>query len=296
MIKPAVRYALLFVALLVLYWLFPLGAVLIFAAWAFFSAGGRFRAFSLLAIPLYLFHACSTTVATVRYRLSFEVEADGVAKSASSIIQLDYVNGSTTTGNATIYPNPTGVAPVIDLGEKGTLLIAIDGEGHGTKWLQHSNSQTTCGRDAYVTALFLDTAFHKAGGEESGFKDEMFLSTKLWWLSGRKKLPHNVPAFIWFPKNADYDEGNYLCADDFSRVINGNLVLRSVAVEIAPRAPVISKFESPGLWLPQLRTYQNPKTRSEIYSNPKQSGDRQDVFIPRMSQLEQWHWGLLSGP
>jgi hypothetical protein len=284
---PILRYTLPGVILLVLYSIFSFVPILRFAAalafvvWVFLGASGRYRTIAIISsAPVFLLNACDTTVATARYRLFFEVQSDGVVKSASSVIQLNYHWSTSVSGNPIISPRATGIAPVVDLGSNGTLVLAIDTPRLGVKWLQLPCVK----KSAFIPAYFFESAYSVHVNDESLF-EYLFqgLAGRIWWLSGKRELAQGMQAFIWFPENASFDEGKYLCADEFERVIGGNLALRSVAIEIAPRAPIKSKLDIQARWLEQLRNGLPFKK----YKGIQFSRDPERPFVPDLSQLEQ---------
>ena len=64
------------------------------------------------------------------------------------------------------------------------------------------------------------------------------------------------PAFIWFPAGKPYEQAQQLCPEEFSRVIGANIELRSVTIEAAPNAPLLTRLEIRAPWLDEIRTDQ----------------------------------------
>lgn len=62
-----------------------------------------------------------------RYRLTVNITVDGVAQSASSVINVSYYgDGTVGPSGASYYSSATGVAPTFDLGELGWLIAAME--------------------------------------------------------------------------------------------------------------------------------------------------------------------------
>ena len=236
-----------------------------------------------ILLLLSLVSCSSYAISTIRYRLTFEIEANGEVKSASSVIQLKYYQGQSTTGSPVVLSATYGVSPVIDLGKSGMLLLSIGQHHWGTKFLQRKIYDAPCGggfNDGdLVTAVLVENTFglnvRNAGNNDKQWQ----LARKIGELrQGKRTLnQNNLPAFIWFPENGSYDQGQYLCADEFSHVLGDKVTLRSVTVEIAPTAQVVEKLEVHTPWLEQLRAKQ--KSTNHTF-------DRYDVFVPRLSQFE----------
>jgi hypothetical protein len=87
-------------------------------------------------ILLFALTACGT--ATINYRLTLEVEVDGVLHTGSSVIQTYWEwNSPWTRGLVQGRPyrvNVHGEAVVVDLGERGVLVALLTGPFHGDRW------------------------------------------------------------------------------------------------------------------------------------------------------------------
>ena len=65
-----------------------------------------------------------------------------------------------------------------------------------------------------------------------------------------------VCPFVWFPYGQPYERAQQLCPEEFSRVIGANIELRSVTIEAAPDAPLLTRLEIKAPWLDEIRTDQ----------------------------------------
>src|SRR4051812_12324406 len=89
-------------------------------------AGVRLARACTTLITLVLLSACGGNDGTFRYRLAFSVSVNGAVKSGSSIISVHYRGGQPGwESGVTTYTTVKGVAPVIDLGQNGTLVAAM---------------------------------------------------------------------------------------------------------------------------------------------------------------------------
>src|SRR5262249_43178360 len=125
---PMLRYAIAVVVWLIVYeFFFPSIALLALAAWSLWFLRGYWRVLALFVIGTFwmLESFGFVSLAKTRYRVAFEVEMNGEVKSGSSIIELEYSWGSSTSWNPIIIRRRRGVAAVIDLGDHGTLVAAL---------------------------------------------------------------------------------------------------------------------------------------------------------------------------
>jgi hypothetical protein len=207
-----------------------------------------------------LLSACGGNDASFRYRLAFSVSVNGAVKSGSSIISVRYRGGQPgwESGVAT-YTTVTGVAPVIDLGQYGMLVAAMA-----------YNVDAWADRKACKKPIPADWLPGKFG---------LKLAALANLREGKRDLADDsYPAFIWFPYGQPYERAQQLCPNEFSRVIGANVELRSVMVEVAPDAPLLTRLEIKAPWLDEIRSDQ--KTKSTVYF-------KSGIFKPhRTSQIE----------
>jgi hypothetical protein len=188
-----------------------------------------------------LLSACGGSDGTFRYRMAFSVSVNGAVKSGSSIISVHYRGGQPgwETGVAT-YTTLTGVAPVIDLGQYGMLVAAM------TFNVDAWASRKAC--KPPVTADWLPGKF--------GLKLPALVNLRE---VKRELTDDSYPAFIWFPYGQPYERAQQLCPEEFSRVIGADIELRSVTIEAAPDAPLLTRLEIKAPWLDEIRIDQKTK-------------------------------------
>jgi hypothetical protein len=278
---PILRYTATIGVWLVLYLLLPSLALLAVAAWALWFLRGRQRVLVLFVIAAFwVFQTCGVqSVGTTRHRMTFEVEVNGEVKSASSIIELEYSWASSTTGSPVITRRRRGVAAVIDLGPNGMLVAALTADFN--EWRRRRDQfGLSCSEPASTREMF-DAAFgldYREAWNTSLQKEFVAKVRKL--PQGKRKLgDDHVPAFIWFPNGVSYRQAQQLCPEEFSRVIGTNVKLRTVTIEIAPNAPVLTSLDIQAPWLDEMR-------------NDKKNGSRSgnDPYHPYLpSQIESCH-------
>lgn len=191
----------------------------------------------------------------VRFRWTVSVLVDGELKTASSVIQLYYwgfsEKGSAIDGHM-FRVTMRGVAPVIDLGQRGTIVAAlnfdaseIDGneQKFGTKCTVRGNHPADYARP--VSAGALVTAVFDLPVE------------KLPQAQGERIVPEKYyPVFIWFPAGQPYRSAEQLCAVEFSRVFGSAVKVESMKIEIAPNAPFTERLAISAPWLDEIRAEQ----------------------------------------
>lgn len=185
-----------------------------------------------------LLSACSRSDATFRYRLAFSVSVNGAVKSGSSIISVRYWRGGASwgTGEAT-YTVVNGVAPVIDLGEYGMLVAAMAYDVDA--WARRKACKQP------LAAESLPGKFGLAPAALANLRE------------GKRDLTDgSCPAFIWFPSGQSYERAQQLCPEEFSGAIGANVELRSVTIEAAPDAPLVTRLDISAPWLDEIRTDQ----------------------------------------
>jgi hypothetical protein len=209
---------------------------------------------------LVLLSACGENDGTFRYRLAFSVSVNGAAKSGSSIISVHYRGGQPGwESGVTTYTTITGVAPVIDLGQNGMVLAAMT-----------YNPDAWASRKACKPPVPADSLPSKFG---------LKLAALVKLREGRRDLADDYyPAFIWFPSGQPYERAQQLCPEEFSRAIGANIELRSVTIEAAPDAPLLTRIEIKAPWLDEIRADQ--KAMGTVYS-------KSGIFKPhRTRQIE----------
>ena len=235
---PTLRGAVAVGVWLIVYQVFPGIALLALAAWSLWFLRGYQRFLVPFVVGMFwMLQSCGfISLETVRYRMAFEVEMDDKVKSASSIIELKYSWGSSTTWSPIRVLWRRGVAAVLDLGAHGTLVAALGPAMYGDEWLRRKKQfGLSCREPESVRELF-DSAY---GLDGHANYDDAYLAKVRWLPSGKRKLTNDhLPAFIWFPRGAPYRQAQQLCPEEFARVIGADVRLRAVSIELAPRAPV----------------------------------------------------------
>jgi len=207
-----------------------------------------------------LLSGCGGSDGTFRYRLAFSVNVNGEVKSGSSIISVRYRGGQPgwESGVAT-YTTVTGVAPAIDLGQRGMLVAAMA-----------YNVDAWASRKACKKPMPADWLPGKFG---------LKLAALVALREGKRDLTDDsYPAFLWFPSGQPYERAQQLCPEQFARVIGADIELRSVTIEAAPDAPLLTRLEIKAPWLDEIRIDQ--KTKGAVDFKP-------GIFKPhRTSQIE----------
>jgi hypothetical protein len=190
------------------------------------------------------------------YRVVANVEVDGVTKAASSIHLIQYVSG---LDKGKIATRLKGSAPIIDLGEYGTLAVALVYD----PLLDRERGGSKCPRPANFRELFeqLVDNVNRGNTIESTTERDARVAT----LAKNGPLvqpPHPSvegtrglsPAFIWFPPNASFMKSQQLCPEEFSRIIGGRIALKSVTIEVvSQKTPIDIRIAEAMPWLTELR-------------------------------------------
>jgi len=145
------------------------------------------------------------------------------------------------TGKTT-YSIVKGVAPVIDLGQYGMLVASMASDG--TEWFRRKKQYgLVCEKP--LTADSLPGKFSQEPAALANLRD------------GKRDLTDDsYPAFIWFPHGQPYERAQQLCPEEFARVIGANIELRSVTIEVAPDAPLLTRLTTSTPWLDEIRADQ----------------------------------------
>jgi hypothetical protein len=265
---PTLRGAVAVGVWLIVYQVFPGIALLALAGCSLYFLRGYQRFLVLFVIATFsLLQSCGViSLATVHYRMAFEVEMNGKVKSASSIIELEYSSASSVSGRPTITRARRGVAAVIDLGEHGTLVAALGPDQYGNEWMRRKKQfGLSCSEPESVKQLF-DAAY---GLDGKGEYDRTYLAKIRWLPAGKRKLTDDhLPVFIWFPRGAPYKQAQQLCPEEFARVIGADVRLRAVSIELAPRAPVQLRLDIQAPWLEEMRNDKNHGSWSGFGDKP----------------------------
>jgi hypothetical protein len=167
-------------------------------------------------------------------------------KSGSSIISTRYRGGQPgwETGVAT-YTTVKGVAPVVDLGQYGMLVAAMAYDVG--EWASRKKQYGLACKQP-IDAAWLPGKFGLKLGPLAKLRE------------GKRELADDsYPSFIWFPSGQPYERAQQLCPEEFSRVFGANIQLRSVTIEAAPDAPLLTRLEIRAPWLDEMRIDQNKR-------------------------------------
>ena len=229
-------------------------------------ASARLAAACVMTAMLVVLSGCTDGSYSFRYRLTVEVEVDGVVKSGSSIIEVTFYGGGNAKYHATAwYTSYAGVAPVIDLGRHGMLIAAMSVNVE-EEYRRKKQFDLKC--KSGTSAIDMAGVFGLAPPQMSRLR------------KGKRVAPDNYyPTFIWFPDGAPYRVAKQICSEEFTDVIEGHVVLRSVTMEPAPEAPLLQQLEIKAPWLDEMRA----EDRAHYWS----SNDLHDRYKPRrQSQIE----------
>jgi hypothetical protein len=179
---------------------------------------------------------CGGEEHVIRYRVTIEVDVNGETKSGSSVIQVLFYGGGGGAGRPySYYFKTSGVAPVINLGDRGWLVASLREMRND----RQDKSGIKCKR--YHVEQWLDV-----------FQLDAAELVKL-RAGKRDLLEKRPPTFAWFPRNADREGGVQLCPEEFTRFIGTDVTLKSATIEIAPDAELKTKLEIDAQWLDSLR-------------------------------------------
>lgn len=260
--------------------------------------------FIILSAAMLLVACGRGTISEVRYRVTVVVDVKGELKSASVVRGMRYRWGGDASWKPHIYGDGRGIAPVIDLGDRGWLVAAIfndftDTEGWTSRLIGHADWKfrdkppaQTCGYAQTFDFMFDETVGIRrkpaANNSEAWmeewkvWKDEARLEQRLAAIpSGPQTVaPPRLPAFIWFPRGAPFRSAPTLCPEEFERGIGRGIVLRSVTVELLPATtPIDERIADPAPeWLDELRrenaVQPSGKIPNEAYHRLQQVEDK----------------------
>jgi hypothetical protein len=212
----------------------------------------RLMAACASVVMLALLSGCGSEY-VFRYRLTVEVAVDGEIKSASSIIEVTYYGGSSGGASSpySYYTRTKGVAPVVDLGRHGWLVAAMDYDGE-EYYRRKRGSRLACAVPKAATTF--PDAFQLPAPQLVKLRE-----------GSRALADGGHPAFIWFPRGAQYTRAEQICPEEFASVIGANVDLRSITIAIAPGAPVLHRLDTQAPWLDEIRVDQRTNFPGESY-------------------------------
>jgi hypothetical protein len=178
-----------------------------------------------------------------RYRLTIDIEADGKAHSASSVIEVKYLIGydGLKQWNAQV----TGVAPIIDLGIRGTVIAGLtySASDYGRK-LRAAGKTSRLGEGLPLRAEQIPLQAFQLPPKD-------ILSAQ------GKRILTEYPVFIWIPWGGSWQSAQQLFPEELSTVVHPSVRLAQGSVErVSRRTTEISKIENAPSWLSELRVLQ----------------------------------------
>jgi hypothetical protein len=169
-----------------------------------------------------------------RYRLTVEVSDAGQIRTASSILDIAYYCNSRNilrlsmgTGCG-VYAQ--GVAPLIDLGAKGTLIAAIMSGGDGGPSGQSPEDLPLNGYHAEAPDI-----------GKYRFAPAVILTENYY------------PPFIWIPPSNDWRQAKFTTSKKIASTIDASIKINSVSITPAYWAPLVNKVDPAPAWLLDLR-------------------------------------------
>jgi hypothetical protein len=175
-----------------------------------------------------------------RYRLTIDIEADGKVHSASSVIEVKYLLGydGLKNWNAQV----TGVAPIIDLGTRGTIIAGLD---FGSSDYARKNREA-----GKVFRIFEGFPLHASEIPLRAFQ----LAPKDIHAAQGKSVLTQYPVFIWIPWGGNWTSAQQLFPDELQTAIHPSVALVQASIERLDRyAPIVTKVDPAPQWLSILR-------------------------------------------
>ncbi|MGX1199343.1 hypothetical protein [Parvibaculum sp. MBR-TMA-1.3b-4.2] len=174
-----------------------------------------------------------------RYRLTVNVEADGKVHTGTGIIRITWAKQVRVLPDVFVYSlRAHGQAVVVDLGERGLLLVPKGGKVSKIPFLAFKDTLPAWRRVPRTPEEM--RAFLKKRGTVEVSEDLL-------------------PLFIWLPDPSDPDSGRYALPSELSTAIGPDVHLRSATVEISDRildTPVSTGIEKRLPWLVEMTAYQ----------------------------------------
>lgn len=167
-----------------------------------------------------------------RYRLTVNVELDGVLHSGSSVIEVTWY-AHLLPELISFSSELRGQAALVDLGDRGIVAATlINGEDYGPA------------KDGALSALWI-------AASAFGFGSTIDELPRLPELRGRRELASdNLPRFLWFSNPHDPMTGRKILAQDFSSAMGPSVRFAGASVETTSDPIVINAYDK----LPWLKS------------------------------------------
>jgi hypothetical protein len=188
----------------------------------------------VIGVYVFLFYFAFPTY-THRFRLTFQVESDGVVREGSSVITVeDFDMGWYPLAGKRWNRFSRGPVPWIDLGSHGLLMASM---------IPVKDRYSPPGPyDTYSAGELSFVAFF--GADRSSPMLATDTVQKIRSEKGVRQLPNNrLPTFIWLPNPLDPDSAKVVRPSEFTQVIGGGTRLVSMSVEITTDRPDRSIYD-----------------------------------------------------
>ena len=205
-----------------------------------------FLRFILFAVGCYAISWVLFPPYSLRCKVTIEVKVDGKIKRASSVMYVSYSN-DIWKSIPSIAPHRLhtytfhAIAPIVDLGEYGSLVAALTSLNNYAKTGQPISGKTSGVLEADLLPL-------------AAYNLE---PSQIHLAKGRVQLnPKSYPRFIWIPPEVtDLRGAKPLLAEEFPEHISPNVVLHRVLVETTEEK-VIETIAPPPPWIVNLQNAQ----------------------------------------
>ena len=172
-----------------------------------------------------------------RYRLTVDIEADGKIHSASSIIEVTYIIGD--DGMKRWNHRIRGVAPIVDIGQYGSIVAALGYWQEDTKFRERGK-QLGKANNLPEGAELVPLGAYNLGAETIS-------SAK-----GKAIVDKYYPNFIWVPPSSDWRQAIQIWPEDFASTISATIRLARVTIEPTPGETIKTKVSPRPRWLEDL--------------------------------------------
>jgi len=188
------------------------------------------------------------------YRLTVEVEVDGQVKSGSSIYGIIATTKSRLTGpwpfdNTNPQAGNYGVAPIIELGRRGTLVAAQE-FNHPHYWKYREARGLPDLEPPRDPIRPLDPTELVYAAYTPGKSTVSWPEPHRTLVQQRNRIQSKrMPQFIWIPPSGNFREARQLMPDQFAEVIGPGVKLKAVWIEPAWVFWVPTSYDKMPKWL-----------------------------------------------
>jgi hypothetical protein len=221
---------------------------------------------SILAASLGALYFWWTCTYSYRYRITVEVEADGRILSGSGEIETRWMWLPPALFNSQWHPTTSGEAPIIDLGQRGTLVATFE----------PSVPHNKCNPESwhlFYAPIFAERDFiaRRDPSQDPAVRDVRRFSIDerqtFAFLRTLKEPYHlrinQLPQFVWFSDRADRLSAKIVCPADLNATIHPTVRIRSVTMEMTSDVPVGTIYAKvPWLKSRQIEENKSPQIKS----------------------------------